>query len=210
MLGVGMMVRAFQPRPRHGDLLEPALRAVLGERAAVVDVCAGGGGWARYLCRLGYSVHGVDRSPRRIARNRAMAARLGVRATFALGTPDALPVGDGRFDAVLVRHLVSRLAQPHRALTEWLRVLRSGGRILLIDSFPAERRCWSALYRRLARTERERLLVPPPHPTQRGAPFRSGIPARESRTFLRLAEIRQIRTHELSGSPGYLVSGLKT
>ncbi|MHC5049583.1 MAG: class I SAM-dependent methyltransferase [Planctomycetota bacterium] len=205
-----MMVRSFQPRPRSSDLLEPALRAVLGERAAVVDVSSGGGDWARYLCRLGYSVHGVDHSRRRLARNRAMAARLGVRATFALGTSDALPVGDGMFDAVLVRHLVSRLDRPHQALKEWLRVLRSGGRILLIDSFPAERRWWSGLHRKLARTERERLLVPPPHPAQRRAPFRSGIPAREARTFLRLAEVRQIRTHELSGSPGYLVSGLKT
>ena len=85
-----------------------------------------------------------------------MVARLGVRATFALGTPDALPAGDGMFDAVLVRHLVSRLTQPHRALKEWLRVLRSGGRILLIDSFPGDRRWWSGLHRKLARTERER------------------------------------------------------
>jgi ubiquinone/menaquinone biosynthesis C-methylase UbiE len=204
------MVRSFQPRPRSGVLLEPALRAILGKRAAVVDVSSGGGDWARHLCGLGYSVHGVDHSPRRIARNRAMAARLGVRATFALGTPDALPAGDGMFDAVLVRHLVSRLAFPHRALKEWLRVLRSGGRILLIDSFPAERRWWSGLHRRLARTERERLLVPPPHPPQRRAPFRSGLPAAEARTYLRLADVRQIRTHELPGSPGYLVSGLKT
>lgn len=204
------MVRSFQPRPRSGDFLEPALRAALGERAAVVDVSCGCGDWARYLCRLGYSVHGVDHSRRRIARNRAMAARLGVRATFALGTPDALPAADGRFDAVLVRHLTSRLALPHRALKEWLRVLRAGGRILLIDSFPAERRWWTWLHRKLARTERERLLVPPPHPPQRRAPFRSGLPAAEARTFLRLADIRQIRTHELAGSPGYLVSGLKT
>jgi SAM-dependent methyltransferase len=204
------MARSFQPRPRSVDLLEPALRAILGERAAVVDVSCGGGDWARHLCRLGYSVHGVDHSRRRIARNRAMAGRLGVRATFALGTPDALPAGDAMFDAVLVRHLVSRLAFPHRALKEWLRVLRSGGRILLIDSFPAERRWWSGLHRRLARTERERLLVPPPHPPQRHAPFRSGLPAREARTFLRLAEVRQVRTHEISGSPGYLVTGLKT
>ena len=204
------MVRSFQPRPRSGGFLEPALRDILGERAAVVDVSCGGGDWARHLCRLGYSVHGVDHSPRRIARNRAMAARLGVRATFALGTPDALPAGDGMFDAVLVRHLVSRLELPHRALKEWLRVLRSGGRILLIDSFPAERRWWSGLHRKLARTERERLSVPPPHRPQRRAPFRSGLPAAEARTLLRLADIRQIRTHELEGSAGYLVSGLKT
>jgi len=204
------MARSFQPRPRSVNLLEPALCAILGERAAVVDVCCGDGDWARHLCRLGYSVHGVDHSRRRIARNRAMAGRLGVRATFALGTPDALPAGDAMFDAVLVRHLVSRLASPHRALKEWLRVLRSGGRILLIDSFPAERRWWSGLHRRLARTERERLLVPPPHPPQRRAPFRSGLPAAEARTYLRLADVRQVRTHELAGSPGYLVSGLKT
>jgi ubiquinone/menaquinone biosynthesis C-methylase UbiE len=204
------MVRAFQPRPRSGGFLEPALRAILGERAAVVDVSSGRGDWARYLCGLGYSVHGVDHSRRRITRNRAMAARLGVRATFALGTPDALPAGDGMFDAVLVRHLVSRLTQPHRALMEWLRVLRSGGRILLIDSFPGDRRWWSGLHRKFARTERERLLVPPPHPAHRRAPFRSGLPAREARTFLSLAEVRQMRTDERTGSPGYLVSGLKT
>ena len=204
------MVRAFQPRRRPGGLLEPALRGILGERAAVVDVSCGDGDWASYLCGLGYSVHGVDHSRRRIARNRAKAAQLGVRATFALGTPDALPAGDGMFDAVLVRHLVSRLALPHRALKEWLRVLRAGGRILLIDSFPAERRWWSGLHRKLSSTEQERLLVPPPHPPQRRAPFRSGLPAREARTFLRLAEVRQVQTHGLSGSPGYLVSGLKT
>src|SRR5262249_43767866 len=59
--------------------------------------------------------------------------RLAVR--FAQGdavTPDS-PAAS--FDAVVNRHLIWTLRDPHAALTAWRRLLRPGGRVVAIDGF---------------------------------------------------------------------------
>jgi ubiquinone/menaquinone biosynthesis C-methylase UbiE len=40
---------------------------------------------------------------------------------------------DASYDAVVARHLVWTLVNPHAAFAEWRRVLKPGGRLLLID-----------------------------------------------------------------------------
>ncbi|MHC4223880.1 MAG: class I SAM-dependent methyltransferase [Planctomycetota bacterium] len=158
----------------------------------LLDASCGGGAWSRMLHRHGYRVTGVDRSRWRIARCRASAG--GRELDFRVGDPIALPAADGSFDAVLARHLLSRVAQPHRALGEWLRVLRPGGRVLIEESYPkAERRGW---------------LRPPPFPSHRLAPFRAGLPREEAFTFLNLAELWDLRVYDL-GATHYLVRGRK-
>ncbi|MHC4550260.1 MAG: class I SAM-dependent methyltransferase [Planctomycetota bacterium] len=188
--------------------LEGIAKDLLGGAGSVLDVSCGWGDWARFLGRWGCDAVGVDPSCRRIAWNRGVAARNGTEVRFAIGSPHALPAPDASLDAVVARHLVSRLAHPHRALAEWLRVLRPGGRLLLLDSFPADRRRGGFL-QRLGRTARERLLLPPPHPPHRAAPFRAGLRGEEMQTFLHLAEVWDLHIHALPASPSYLVSGRK-
>ncbi|MHC4931939.1 MAG: class I SAM-dependent methyltransferase [Planctomycetota bacterium] len=174
-----------------GTRLEEILVDAVGKRGSeVLDVSCGGGVWSRMLHRHGYQVTGVDRSRWRIARCRASTG--GRDLSFRVGDPCNLPSADRSFDAVLARHMLSRVAQPHRALGEWMRVLRPGGRILIEESYPtAKRKGW---------------LRPPPFPADRRAPFRSGLPREEAFTFLSLADLWDLRVYDL-GARHYLVRG---
>jgi len=49
------------------------------------------------------------------------------------GDAEALPFRSSCFDVVASRHLLWTLPDPGKALAEWMRVLRPGGRILAID-----------------------------------------------------------------------------
>ncbi|WP_080518844.1 methyltransferase domain-containing protein [Rhodopseudomonas palustris] len=52
---------------------------------------------------------------------------------FHLGDAENPMMPDERFDAVVSRHLVWTLPDPEAALADWLRVLRPGGRVVLVD-----------------------------------------------------------------------------
>jgi ubiquinone/menaquinone biosynthesis C-methylase UbiE len=52
---------------------------------------------------------------------------------FALASGEALPFGDETIDVVVNTFLLDRLPNPARALAEWWRVLRPGGRLILLS-----------------------------------------------------------------------------
>ncbi|GLW46223.1 hypothetical protein Stsp02_18850 [Streptomyces sp. NBRC 14336] len=74
---------------------------------------------------------GVDSSPAMIGLARAKPA--GRDAGFLVGDAGAPPVGEERFDVVLVRHLLWALPGPERALRHWRGLLRPGGRLVLAE-----------------------------------------------------------------------------
>lgn len=116
-------------------LLEP-IRLQPGE--AVLDVGCGTGSLAMAASRQvtpNGTVHGVDPSPAMIARARHKARKASADVTFEDGTAESLPYPDASFDVVLstvMLHHVPRKARP-RAVREMRRVLRAGGRLLIID-----------------------------------------------------------------------------
>src|SRR5206468_3453161 len=84
------------------------------------------------------SVQGIDASPEMIRVARRDARKAGVDVGFQEGLAEALPFPEGTFDLV-----VSQLAMHHlpgdlkrRAFTEMLRVLKPGGRCLIVDFEP--------------------------------------------------------------------------
>lgn len=55
------------------------------------------------------------------------------------GDLESLPIDDGRLDAATLALVLHHLAEPGRALAEVARVLRPGGRLLIVDMLPHER-----------------------------------------------------------------------
>jgi ubiquinone/menaquinone biosynthesis C-methylase UbiE len=76
---------------------------------------------------------GLDASEVMIAEARRRAKALCVPITFEVGDVQALPFPDGTFDVCRAGRLLQHLPNAERALTEMVRVTRSGGRIVVFD-----------------------------------------------------------------------------
>jgi len=91
----------------------------------VLEVGCGSGELLRSLAGSARFAVGVDLS----------AAGLGIargKAPVACASADKLPFEDSSFDAVVAQHLIEHLSEPGVALAEWRRVLRPGGRLVLV------------------------------------------------------------------------------
>ncbi len=107
----------------------------------MLDVGCGTGSLAVALkLRLGPtgSVHGVDASPEMIEVAQRQALKAGVGVDFQEGLAEAIPFPDETFDLIVsqlaIHHLPSDLKQ--RSFEEMRRVLKSGGRCLIVDFEP--------------------------------------------------------------------------
>lgn len=76
---------------------------------------------------------GLDASEIMLAEARRRAEARGAAARFAQGDVEALPFGDGTFDACRAARLLVHLADPARAIAEMARVVRPGGRVVVYD-----------------------------------------------------------------------------
>ncbi|MHB8694095.1 MAG: class I SAM-dependent methyltransferase [Solirubrobacteraceae bacterium] len=135
--------------------LELLSSAAPGAPARALDVGCGTGFLALRLAELGHTVTGVDFSPQMIERARDKADRAGLEIDFRVSDAVALDSAEETYDLLVARHVIWNLPDPERAVAEWLRVLRPGGRLLLIEGRWADN---EALQRSLARP-RSRLLA---------------------------------------------------
>jgi ubiquinone/menaquinone biosynthesis C-methylase UbiE len=99
----------------------------------VLDVGCGTGFLALCFAELGHAVTGIDLSPEMIDRARRKAEQEHRQIAYRVGDAAALDSADETFDLVVVRHVIWNLPDPERGVAEWLRVLRPGGRLLLIE-----------------------------------------------------------------------------
>ncbi|MET8178274.1 methyltransferase domain-containing protein [Streptomyces sp. NPDC005336] len=132
----------FDNEPDHG-LRDPAVRDAWaarlrgwlpdrpGEVLDVLDLGCGTGSLARLAAERGHRVTGVDASPRMAGLARAKLA--GAGATVLVGDAGDPPVGERSFDVLLVRHLLWLLPDQRAVLRRWARLLRPGGRLVLIE-----------------------------------------------------------------------------
>ena len=106
----------------------------LGARA--LDVCTGTGDLAFELAhRVGPSgaVIGVDFSEQMLERATAKAAASGAPATFQVANALELPFGDSEFDGATVAFGARNLSDLDRGLAEMARVVRPGGRVVVLE-----------------------------------------------------------------------------
>lgn len=119
---------------RWRRLAAAAADVSLGSRA--LDVCTGTGDLAFELAdRVGPSgaVVGVDFSEPMLERAAAKAAARGVPATFQVADALELPFGDCAFDGATVAFGARNLSDLDRGLAEMARVVRPGGRVVVLE-----------------------------------------------------------------------------
>jgi ArsR family transcriptional regulator len=98
----------------------------------VLDVGSGDGAAAAYLAPYSRSLVCVDISPRMIeAACERLAAYPHARALVA--DVEELPFRASSFDSALVFHTLAYAERPQRALEECARVLRPGGRLVILS-----------------------------------------------------------------------------
>ncbi|WND22012.1 class I SAM-dependent methyltransferase [Streptomyces violaceus] len=130
---------SFDEEPDHG-LRDPGVRRAWdgrlrgwlpGRAGDVLDLGCGTGSLSLLASEQGHRVTGVDLSPAMVTLAREKLA--GRDAVFLVGDAAAPPIGEQRFDAVLVRHVLWALPDPGRALRHWAGLLRPGGRLVLVE-----------------------------------------------------------------------------
>jgi ubiquinone/menaquinone biosynthesis C-methylase UbiE len=75
----------------------------------------------------------VDFAAALVADARRKAAARGVPIRFEEADAEQLPFAPGSFDLVISRHVLWTLPHPEAAIDEWIRVLRPGARLVIVD-----------------------------------------------------------------------------
>lgn len=126
----GHAIEPVREAPLWQNLITRALGPVQGKQ--VLDLASGTGEISRQLLDLGAEVTGVDFSEEMM--RRAREKHTGRRWRGVLDDAEILASQpDAHFDAIMTRHLVWTLPDPDGAFRTWYRVLKPGGRILLVD-----------------------------------------------------------------------------
>jgi len=117
----------------------------------VLDVGTGPGIVAIMLAELGHDVTGVDFSEEMLEAARKNANTFNLDVKFRKGDAEKLPFKSGSFDAVVSRYVLWTVPGPEKAISEWKRILKPGGRVVIVDGNwysnenSIKRKCWHAL-----------------------------------------------------------------
>ena len=126
------VVASDADRRLHRVLVELTVSHPLGD---LLDIGCGQGRLLKLLASRAHRVVGVDTDPaaRRLARAEVLLAGL-PNCTLRQGDMFQLPFADGEFDTVILDDVLRTTKRPEKALAEAQRLLRPGGRILLLSS----------------------------------------------------------------------------
>ncbi|MEM9883708.1 MAG: class I SAM-dependent methyltransferase [Planctomycetota bacterium] len=101
----------------------------------LLDVGCGDGFFCHLFAQLGLDVTGLDPEPEGVAQSQRMTeaqAYPGPRPRFEVGTGTAIPFDDDTFAAVTLFDVIEHLTNPIAVLREIARVLRPGGKAMIV------------------------------------------------------------------------------
>lgn len=98
-----------------------------------LDAGCGTGFLSLELAARGHRVSGIDFAPAMLAAARQKAAAQHLCVRFEEGDAEQLRFAPHSFDLVISRHVLWTLPHPEAAIDEWVRVLRPGGRLAIVD-----------------------------------------------------------------------------
>ncbi|PTM58448.1 class I SAM-dependent methyltransferase [Desmospora activa] len=106
----------------------------VSEGANILELAPGPGYLAIALAKMGdYRITGLDISEKFVEIAEAKAREEGVEVDFRLGDAAKMPFTDETFDFIICRAAFKNFAQPIVAIDEINRVLKAGGKAVIID-----------------------------------------------------------------------------
>ncbi len=138
----GKRAETFDSQPGHEIFSEDERQAWFrlfkkhlgtGDGRRVLDLASGTGVVSHLLDDLKFDVTGMDWAEPMLAKAREKAQTRGRSIRFLLGDAERTMEPTGAYDALTCRHLVWTLVDPPAAFTEWYRILKPGGRLLVVD-----------------------------------------------------------------------------
>lgn len=123
------------PNPLIGaeePAVQPVFERLAGPGVRSLDAACGTGRHAAFLAERGCVVTGIDQSEAMLA----VAKGKLPDARFVVGSVEAMPFDDGEFDVAVISLALCHLADPTLAVTEFGRVLRPGGTLVITDPHP--------------------------------------------------------------------------
>jgi ArsR family transcriptional regulator len=128
----GRLGKDYVPGKSWKGLAEALLRLL--PPMVIADLGAGEGAFALLLAERAKKVIAVDTSAKMIGVGREQARRHGIKnIEFRLGDMEKVPIRDAKVDLVFFSQSLHHALHPERAITEASRVLRPGGRIVVLD-----------------------------------------------------------------------------
>jgi SAM-dependent methyltransferase len=109
-----------------------------GKRLRVIDMGTGPGVFACLYAEMGHAATGLDFSARMLSEATSRATQLKCDCQFLFGDAEEPPFAAETFDVVSSRHLLFNLPRPGVAVREWAKLLRPGGRMILIGNDPRD------------------------------------------------------------------------
>lgn len=123
-------------------------------RGDVLEVAVGTGRNLPFYGAEVASLTGIDLSPGMVARARDRARELGRDADLRVGNAQDLEFAEASFDTVLCTISLCNIPDDRAAIGEMYRVLRPGGRLVLVDHVASDRRWFLLLQKLLERVTR--------------------------------------------------------
>jgi len=130
-LSPGHEIFSEEERQAWRNLIEKHLGAGNGRPA--LDLASGTAVISHLMDDAGFKVTGLDWSETMLALAREKANKRGRDIRFRVADAENTMEPDAAYDVIITRHLVWTLVDPAACFAEWMRVLKPGGKVLIVD-----------------------------------------------------------------------------
>lgn len=115
--------------------VEKAIQQALGDKPVgrLLDIGTGTGRMIELLGPKAIQATGIDKSSEMLRLARVKLEAAGIPSSLRQADMYALPLGEGSADSVVIHQVLHYAQNPAAALAEAARVLRPGGRLLVVD-----------------------------------------------------------------------------
>lgn len=138
----GAVAQAYTTSKVHAsgpDLAWIVEIAALTGKEQVIDIGTGTGHTALAIAPYAAEVVAVDLTQPMLAEAQQLAASRGItNVRFLQADTSALPLASGQFDLVTCRMAAHHFSCVEMVVSEWARILKTGGKVILVDSVSPE------------------------------------------------------------------------